>query len=549
MPERCLPESLAGIYLDTKANGGKCPKTDDMAFKFGPEAVRHSRFIQLGASYDEWNRVEAKGWMARAYLRMMERWQCEMVLDLDALNVKYGGGAVANVALRVIGGKGTRLSDYPKDADTSRPETWTLEAPLSGKEMPGVKIEIDPREVTKLQKREREAAKAFDEFYDKLIDTQGKLSDKVNGVREKAAERGNAYKEALSNGKLKKAKHEWRELMKVMREYTKVFTERARTYAKLPDELDRVIEIMGSERADLYDTKAAILLNLFDSDPSSYTTERGAKCAGYLMKVFDINPSIVHIKKMRDLMKYGCIREAAPLIKARLRLEPDNAEVRLLAAICDLRMCNFKEAREGMEKVLARQDEAEVKRLLPEINRHAGWITAADKLYKAEQKRLEEDAKADDLPRVELDTTKGKIVIELFEDDAPNTVKNFVSLAEKRFYNGIIFHRVEGWVVQTGDPEECGMGGPGYAIKSEPNDRKHWPGYVGMARSAPDSEGSQFYFMRYYTPHLDDARFTVFGRIVEGMDVLDKIERMDAIKTVKVVRKRETTKYEPVKNK
>ena len=130
----------------------------------------------------------------------------------------------------------------------------------------------------------------------------------------------------------------------------------------------------------------------------------------------------------------------------------------------------------------------------------------------------------------------GKIVIEFYEQDAPETVANFVKLAKKGFYNGLSFHRVEpGFVVQGGDPKGDGNGGPGYTIKDEFNSRKHLTSTVAMARTpAPNSAGSQFYICLGPQPALD-GKYTVFGQVVEGMDLVMKIERGDVMKKVTIV--------------
>lgn len=124
----------------------------------------------------------------------------------------------------------------------------------------------------------------------------------------------------------------------------------------------------------------------------------------------------------------------------------------------------------------------------------------------------------------------GIIKVELYPDKAPNTVNNFISLANHNFYDGLIFHRViSGFMIQGGDPEGTGMGGPGYSIKGEfsqnrfNNDLKHERGVISMARSMmPDSAGSQFFIMHQDAPHLDGA-YTAFGKVIEGMDVVDRI--------------------------
>ncbi len=130
----------------------------------------------------------------------------------------------------------------------------------------------------------------------------------------------------------------------------------------------------------------------------------------------------------------------------------------------------------------------------------------------------------------------GEIKLDFFPQDAPKTVENFVTLAKKGFYDGLAFHRVEpGFVVQGGDPKGDGTGGPGYMIKAEFNKQKHLRGTLAMARSQnPDSAGSQFYICFKPAPFLD-GNYTVFGIVTSGMEVVDKIQRGDRMKSVKIV--------------
>lgn len=134
-------------------------------------------------------------------------------------------------------------------------------------------------------------------------------------------------------------------------------------------------------------------------------------------------------------------------------------------------------------------------------------------------------------PVVTMTMDSGDVMkFELYPDIAPNTVKNFISLIKKGYYDGLIFHRViEGFMIQGGCPEGTGMGGPGYSIKGEfsqngfNNELKHEPGVLSMARSMmPNSAGSQFFIMHKTSPHLDGA-YAAFGKITEGLDVVNKI--------------------------
>ena len=134
-------------------------------------------------------------------------------------------------------------------------------------------------------------------------------------------------------------------------------------------------------------------------------------------------------------------------------------------------------------------------------------------------------------PIVTIEMENGDIMkAELYPDIAPVSVNNFISLIQKNFYDGLIFHRViRGFMIQGGDPQGTGMGGPGYSIKGEfaangfQNDLKHTEGVLSMARSMmPDSAGSQFFIMHKNAPHLDGS-YAAFGKIIEGMDVVNKI--------------------------
>lgn len=124
----------------------------------------------------------------------------------------------------------------------------------------------------------------------------------------------------------------------------------------------------------------------------------------------------------------------------------------------------------------------------------------------------------------------GVMKAELYPEIAPNTVNNFISLIKKGFYDGLIFHRViKGFMLQGGDPEGSGMGGPGYGIRGEfshngfQNDLKHTPGVLSMARAMnPNSAGSQFFIMHKTSPHLD-GEYAAFGKVTEGLDIVNRI--------------------------
>ncbi len=135
---------------------------------------------------------------------------------------------------------------------------------------------------------------------------------------------------------------------------------------------------------------------------------------------------------------------------------------------------------------------------------------------------------------VTLLTTKGDLVIEVYPKKMPVTAANFARLVKSDFYNGLSFHRVEDWVVQGGDPSGNGSGGPGWTIPLETSpELKHLRGNVAMARGQdPDSAGSQFYILKKDAPWLD-GQYAVFGSVIKGMDVVDKIRTGDKMVLVK----------------
>ncbi|MBI3099133.1 MAG: peptidylprolyl isomerase [Planctomycetes bacterium] len=160
---------------------------------------------------------------------------------------------------------------------------------------------------------------------------------------------------------------------------------------------------------------------------------------------------------------------------------------------------------------------------------------------------------AEVLPLVVIHTDKGDILLELFEEDAPNSVANFINLIEKKFYDGLAWHRViADFMIQGGDPNSRdadpsndGQGGPGYRIRDEFSARKHERGTLSMANSGPDTNGSQFFITHKPTEWLD-GKHSVFGRVLSGQDVVDKIQQGDKMTSIEVRQKRNHP-YEPVK--
>jgi cyclophilin family peptidyl-prolyl cis-trans isomerase len=229
-----------------------------------------------------------------------------------------------------------------------------------------------------------------------------------------------------------------------------------------------------------------------------------------------------------------------------------------ITGVCHFAVHNFAKA----QQILKQAEEEQM--LIPQLG--GRYLEASGEYigyWQQEQEiRKREASAAEDklLPRVTLETSRGKITIELFENEAPNTVANFVNLVEADFYNGTKFHRIiPGFMAQGGDPKSrgadsanAGSGGPGHTIKCEcyrKDARKHFRGSLSMAHAGRDSGGSQFFLTHLPTPHLNqtpapDTVHTVFGRVIEGMDIVLALQQGDVITKATVVRKR-NHEYKP----
>lgn len=257
-----------------------------------------------------------------------------------------------------------------------------------------------------------------------------------------------------------------------------------------------------------------------------------------------------------DDNRYGQARQLADDI---LKLKADNPHALNLSGICRFADHDF----EGAVKTLSLAKENGV------LDEEMGAMylqmgqSYIDYWKKEQEIRTREEAapEAEQLPRVKLETTRGEIVVELFENEAPNTVANFINLVEKKYYDGLKFHRViPGFMAQGGCPNsrdgstgQPGTGGPGYNIACEcyrPDARRHFAGSLSMAHAGKDTGGSQFFITHLPTPHLDkevnpQSVHTVFGRVIQGLDVVRALEVDDTIKTATVLRKR-NHEYVPV---
>ena len=260
------------------------------------------------------------------------------------------------------------------------------------------------------------------------------------------------------------------------------------------------------------------------------------------------------------LANMGRYDQALAEIAAFRKATGDPAALIQMEADCLFQLHKWKEAGEAAKKgqallskkLVSARDMGEARKIQSGVEQMKKLAQAAADypVFLAEEKKREaaEKEKGDN-PLVSIETDRGTIELELFEDSAPNTVANFIQLAEKRFYDGTRFHRViPGFMIQGGDPNSKdadpsndGRGGPGYKFADEcrnPGARKHFAGSLSMANSGPDTNGSQFFITQVITWHLN-GRHTVFGRVVKGMDVVMATRRGDLVRKVKVLRKRD----------
>jgi cyclophilin family peptidyl-prolyl cis-trans isomerase len=256
-------------------------------------------------------------------------------------------------------------------------------------------------------------------------------------------------------------------------------------------------------------------------------------------------------------------KEAAPLFEEAYKYKTADTSVDCWADALMKRAnslfnsYNFAAAKEAFQKVLDCEKDFPGGKIKDGFRGHVqGYVDACgsygDFLKKEEEIRAAE-AKTNDNPQVEIKTDKGAIKLELFENAAPNTVANFISLVEQKFYDGTKFHRViSHFMVQGGDPNsrnddpsDDGKGDPGYSFADELSGefRRHFVGSLSMANGGPNTNGSQF-FITHVPTHWLNGKHTVFGRVLEGQDIVNKIVDGDKIVAAKVLRKR-SHEYKP----
>jgi cyclophilin family peptidyl-prolyl cis-trans isomerase len=314
------------------------------------------------------------------------------------------------------------------------------------------------------------------------------------------------------------------DFQKLVDEWNAVQAELAKQQLKLSSGDEKAMAELKPRFVELLGKLDAMQPKLRDAAEKEYTADEKNKAAGDLLFAM----SVGYLRRDND-------EEALRLAKLLIDHNYANKEVCRVAASAALALTQLDDAKKYVAMIA---DTAAPKK--PPLEPMLAEIAVYGPKWEREKKLRDAEAKADDLPRVKLHTTAGDMVVELFENEAPNTVANFVSLVEKGFYNGTAFHRVlPNFVAQGGDPisidpskhegHTVGNGGPGYFIPCEcytPNHREHFRGSLSMAHAGKDTGGSQFFLTFCPTAGLD-GKHTVFGRVIDGMDVLSKIQRID----------------------
>jgi cyclophilin family peptidyl-prolyl cis-trans isomerase/HEAT repeat protein len=298
---------------------------------------------------------------------------------------------------------------------------------------------------------------------------------------------------------------------------------------------------LGRERAQapltnmLRDADQRVIPSVLDALAKVGATNATAEITARLAS----DDPVVRAAAARGLATVKAPNAAALLLEALKRSQGDGLYVARAAALDALTALDPTAARPLLTAALSDRDWAmrvraaeHLRRLDP--NADVSSMRPAPAPAVAELAALDPFINPPYSPAAYIDTSKGTIQFELAILDAPRTVANFMSLVRRNYFRGVQLHRVvPDFVVQDGDPRGDGEGGPGYTIRDEINQRPYLRGTVGMALDWPDTGGSQFFITHSPQPHLD-GRYTVFGQVVAGMDVVDRLQQWDTIDRIRV---------------
>jgi cyclophilin family peptidyl-prolyl cis-trans isomerase len=322
--------------------------------------------------------------------------------------------------------------------------------------------------------------------------------------------RSSAQDAAAAHAKFEQLQTQWMDLERQYHEAQK----------SRPD--DKQLVAMRKSSDALLDQLVGVGLDVYRADPKSYPV------------VNETLRAIATFHVLGDPNGDGGdqYEKALPLIKSLIDAGAAQSwpELWTLGAVSAYATNDYPLAREYFAKAATAGNAGNRGRLGQLAQGFQQSLETTSRNWQAEEKIRAAEKQADDLPRVKLTTTRGDIVIELFENEAPQATANFLTLVKQGFYSNVPFHRVlPGFMAQGGDPTGKGSGGPGYSIRCEchgANYRKHFRGSLSMAHAGRDTGGSQFFLTFVPTTYLD-GRHTVFGRVVEGMDIAASLKRRD----------------------
>lgn len=268
--------------------------------------------------------------------------------------------------------------------------------------------------------------------------------------------------------------------------------------------------------------------------------DRRAEALEDFEKLGALRPEDADLALKTARLQFGLNRYDAAAGSAERVLAQNAAhvEARTLLGLCRFSVHRFDDAAAIFDALLEGKLDSGAAET---VRRFHGMTVTCRESWKREEVLRAREAQADDLPRVKLATSRGEIELELFENEAPNTVANFVELVDRKFYDGLTFHRViPNFMAQGGCPRGDGSGDPGYRFKDElgPGHRLHFRGSISMANSGPDTNGSQFFITHFPTEWLN-GKHTVFGRVLKGQEVVDALAAGDKIVKAEVTRRRD----------
>lgn len=397
-----------------------------------------------------------------------------------------------------------------------------------------------------------------------LVQSQDDISKMMESLRTKNKDLGkmneelvsiqNQYEQAHKAGQKDKVEGLAKKYEETYKAFDKKRTEIITDYKSSIDTLSKAIE-KDPKKVENYKYRAEC----------SFTIGEQGSAVADLLKARELSPEDKDLATMlKSVLKRSMFVEyeanhyekAIEYAKKFLEMDKDYLSAAALIGICQFSLNNFEEARKQLQSVVDAKP-AGMEISLDQVKSYLDQANQYIEFWKKENEiRMAED-KAGDNPRVRITTDVGDIELELYENQAPNTVANFISLVESKLYEGTTFHRVlPNFMVQGGDPktkdpkanpQEYGSGGPGYKFDDElPKDkfRLHFRGAISMANSGPNTNGSQFFITHHPTYWLN-GKHVVFGRVIKGQEIVDNIKQGNKITKVEVVRKR-NHEYKPV---